>query len=154
MKNYQRCYSTRQAYYRFKKTSNHGANSMDNARRVDRCPIREETGRQAATGMARCCFDFDNTLMGMLVDLSPKGFGIEIPYISGSQVEKIKSMDNYMITVDFGDEKIMVSVKNKWNTVRFEDSEMIYRCGVEIDVISPEDRLTLSNIIEKIRSNR
>jgi len=127
---------------------------MDNARKVDRCPIREENGRQAATGMARCSFDFDNTLMGVLIDLSPKGFGIEIPYISGSQVDKLKSMDSYMITVDFGDRTVMASVKNKWNTVQFEGGEMIYRGGVEIDVISPEDRLILSNIIEKIRSNR
>ncbi len=126
---------------------------MDNARKVDRCPIREETGRQAATGMARCSFDFDNTLLGVLVDLSPKGFGIEIPYISGPQVDKIKSMDSYMITVDFGDHKIMASVKNKWNTVQFESGEMIYRGGVEIDVISPEDRLILTKIIVKIRSS-
>ncbi len=154
MKIYRHCCTTKQAYVREKRLSCNVAVSMINARKNDRYPIREATGRQPVVGMAKCCFDFDGSLVGILVDLSLKGFGIEIPYITGALVEKIKSMENYMITVDFGDVKIMVAVKNIWNTVRLEDGEMIFRGGVEIDVISPEDRLILSNIIQKIRSDR
>lgn len=109
---------------------------------------------KAAAGIAVCRFDFNRDLTATLVDISLKGFGIEIAPVSGSQVDEIKNMGNYMITVDFGTETVMAVVKNAWNMVLFEKDKMIFRGGVAIEVMSPEDRIVLSNIIEKIRFGR
>lgn len=123
-----------------------------NQREADRVAIKETAGGKPGAVIAKCRFDFNRDLAGDLVDLSLKGFGIEIRNITSSLIEEIKSMENYMITIDFGNEKIMAAVKNVWNMVLFENGVMIFRGGIAIDVISPGDRIILLNIIEKTRS--
>ncbi len=117
------------------------------------------TGGDIASGkpgvaIAKCRFDFNRDLTGDVVDVSLKGFGIEIRNISDSLVTEIQSAGNYMITIDFGNETIMASVNNAWNMVRFENGNMLFRGGVAINVMSPGDRIILSKIIERMRSGR
>jgi hypothetical protein len=125
-----------------------------NLREADRFTVQEIAGGKAGVVIAKCRFDFNRDLRGDLVDLSLKGFGIEIRNITSSLIEEIKSMGNYMITIDFGNEAIMAAVKNVWNMVLFENGSMIFRGGVAIDVMSPGDRVLLLNLIEKTRSGR
>lgn len=113
-----------------------------------------EAERYAGGVIARCRFDFNQALSGDVVDVSLKGFGIEIRNSTSSLIEELKAAGNYMITVDFGTETIMAAVRNAWHMVRFDDGAMIFRGGVAIDVMSPGDRLILSKIIEKIRYGR
>lgn len=125
-----------------------------NMREAERYAGGGTAGGKPGAGVARCRFDFNRELAGDVVDVSLKGFGIEIRNITGSHMEEIKAASNYMITVDFGAETVMAAVRNAWNMVRFEGGAMIFRGGVAIDVMSPEDRIILSNIIEKMRSGR
>jgi hypothetical protein len=121
-----------------------------NLREAKRYTGREITGDGGV--IAKCRFDFNRELIGDLIDVSMKGFGIEIRNITNTIIEEIKAADNFMITVDFGDETIMAAVKNAWNMVIFEKGVMIFRGGVAIDVMSPADRIILENRIEKIRT--
>lgn len=123
-----------------------------NVREADRYTGKEIAGEAAA--IATCRFDFSPNLVGELIDVSLKGFGIEIRNITGSLIQEIKAAGSYMVTVNFGGETVMAAVKNVWNTVSFEKGAMIFRGGVAIDVMSPADRITLMNIIEKTRSGR
>ena len=134
--------------------TNIGTGPIMNLREADRFTVGEIAGGKPGTVIAKCRFDFNRDLTGDLVDLSLKGFGIEIRNITGSLIEEIKAMGNYMITIEFGNETIMAAVKNAWNTVLFENGSMIFRGGVAIDVMSPGDRVILLNIIEKTRPCR
>jgi hypothetical protein len=113
-------------------------------------------GKDAPQQMAdvRCQFDFDPKLKGILVDLGIGGFGIEIHDLTGSQAEHIQKSDTYIMTIYFENEFIMASVKNVWNRIIFDTGKMFLKGGVAINIISPEDRLKLSSIIEKIRSSQ
>lgn len=110
--------------------------------------------RRPDIGEISCAFDFDPKLNGRLVDLGLGGFGIEVHGLNGSQAETIKNLDTFMITINFGSESMMAGVKNAWHRIIFEGGNMFLKCGLAIDVISPEDRLKLSEIIEKIRNGR
>jgi hypothetical protein len=123
-----------------------------NMREAERYTGGDIAGGKPGRRIATCRFDFNRDLEGDLVDVSMKGFGIEIRSITGSLLSEIQSNGNYMITVDFGDERIMAAVKNVWDMVRFEDGVMIYKGGVAIDVMSPGDRIILLRIIERMRS--
>jgi len=102
----------------------------------------------------RCTFDFDPKLNGVLVNLGIGGFGFEIHGLTGSQVEQIQKLDTYIMTIYYGTEFIMASVTNVWNSVIFDNGKMLLKGGVAINIISPEERLKLSAIIEKIRSSQ
>jgi hypothetical protein len=123
-------------------------------RKTERFKLDGMEGRLPGADGITCAFDFDPMLKGSLTDLGPGGFGIEIFGLSGSQVEMINNLDTYMITIYFDSGSIMAGVKNVWHSVTFKGGSMSLRCGVSIDVISPEDRLKLSGIIGKIRDGR
>jgi len=125
-----------------------------NMREAERYTGGGPAGGKPGAVIARCSFDFNRELAGDVVDVSLKGFGIEIRNITGSLMEELKTAGNFIITVDFGGETVMAAVRNAWNMVRFEDGVMIFRGDVAIDVMSPGDRIILSNIIEKLRSGR
>ncbi len=125
-----------------------------NMREAERFDSGNIPGGMPGNIIATCSFDFNRELAGVLVDMSMKGFGIEIRAISGSLLEDIQANENYMMTIDFGEEKILAAVKNVWNVVLFEDGVMIFKGGVSIDVMSPGDRIILSRIIERMRCGR
>jgi hypothetical protein len=101
----------------------------------------------------RCAFDFDPKLKGIIVDLSLGGFGYEVHDLTGTQAEQIQKMDTCIMTIYFGTEVIMVSVTNVWNRTIFDQGKMYIKGGVSVNIISPEERLKLSALIEKIRSS-
>lgn len=115
-------------------------------------PGHEDRG-PGMSGMS-CTFDFDPNLGGRLTDIGPGGFGIEIHGLNGSQAETVKNLDSFMITINFNGESMMAGVRNAWHRVVFDEGGMFLKCGVSIDVISPDDRLRLTGIIEKIRNGR
>jgi hypothetical protein len=101
-----------------------------------------------------CSFDFDPDVRGRVVDISLTGFGIEIRNLTGIQAEKLETLNTYLITLAFGTDSLMAGVKSIWKKMMFEGGYMIFKQGVLIDLISPEDRLSLSGVIEKIRAQR
>ena len=101
----------------------------------------------------RCTFDFDPKLKGVLVDMGLGGFGYEIHDLTGSQAEQIQKLDTFIMNIYFGTEVIIASVTNVWNKVIFDQGKMFLQGGVAINIISPEERLKLSAMIEKIRSS-
>jgi hypothetical protein len=105
------------------------------------------------TGVS-CTFDFDPKLKGVLVDMGLGGFGYEIHDLTGSQAEQIEKLDTFIMNIYFGTEVIIASVTNVWNKVIFDQGKMFLEGGVAINIISPEERLKLSAMIEKIRSSK
>jgi hypothetical protein len=124
------------------------------SRKAARYPVSDTGGLHPDLAGLSCDFDFDRKLKGMLVDVSLGGFGLEIRDITGTQVEDYKARDNYIITIYFGTDSMIADVKNVWNRVLFDQGRMVLKGGASIDIISTEDRLKLSGIIEKIRSSR
>lgn len=122
-------------------------------RKTERYSLFQIEERHPEASEVRCTFDFDPKLEGVLVDMGLGGFGLEIYELTGSQAEQIQKMDSYIMTIYFGTEIIMVSVTNIWNKVIFDQGKMFLKGGVAINIISPEERLKLSAMIEKIRGN-
>ncbi|MBN2158422.1 MAG: hypothetical protein JW807_03430 [Spirochaetes bacterium] len=104
-----------------------------------------------AVGDVRCRFEFDEGLEVKLEDLSLRGFGYRIDSVGGSQVDTIKTMEYFLVTMFFGDDSMAADVRNVWSSVFFDNGKMSIKGGVALEVLSPEDRLKLSGIIEKIR---
>ncbi|OHD67006.1 MAG: hypothetical protein A2176_16160 [Spirochaetes bacterium RBG_13_51_14] len=123
-------------------------------REAIRYDLNDLPGDKRDFRLLSCQLDFIPELRGTLVNVSLKGFGIEIDGITGSQVQNIQSMDAFMITIFFNDDSLVVGVKNIWNRILFEKGAMIYKGGLAIEIISSEDRLKLSGIIGTIRHNR
>jgi len=123
-------------------------------RKTTRYNLYDFERRLPDEGYIHCRFDFDPNLNGMVVDLGLGGFGIEIHDLTGAQVEKFQKLDTYILTIYFGKELIMADVQNVWNRVIFDQGKMLLKCGVAINIISPEDRLKLSGIIAKIRNSQ
>jgi hypothetical protein len=123
-------------------------------RKTPRYNLYDIEGRQPDEGYIHCRFDFDPNLNGRVVDLGLGGFGIEIHDLTGTQAEKVQKQDTYILTIYFGKEIIMTDVKNVWNRVIFDQGKMFLKGGVAVNIISPEDRLKLSGVIAKIRSNQ
>ncbi|MBN1497228.1 MAG: hypothetical protein JXA07_10700 [Spirochaetes bacterium] len=121
-------------------------------RKTIRFKLPEIKDRRSGLSNITCSFDFDPNLNGTLTDLGAGGFGIEIHGLNGSQAETVKNLGTFMMTMYFEDESMMAGVKSVWHRVIFENGNMLIKCGVAIDVISPEDRLKLTAIIEKIRN--
>lgn len=123
-------------------------------RKTPRITLPDVEDRRTGADGISCSFDFDPNLSGKLTDIGPGGFGIEIHGLNGSQAETVKKLDTFMMTINFEEDSMMAGVKNVWHRVIFEGGNMFIKCGVAIDVISPQDRLKLSEIIEKIRNGR
>jgi hypothetical protein len=115
--------------------------------------IYKSTHEQLEWGEVHVEFDFDNSIRGRPLDISLKGIGIEIPGLDNQQLEMIKNCENYMVKLHFGEEFLLAGLKNAWSRVIYEEGKMIFKGGFTIDVISPQDRLKLSGIIETIRNN-
>ena len=127
--------------------------SMD-LRKTERYNLLHVEQKRPDIADVRCAFDFDTNLKGVLVDMGIGGFGYEIHDLTGTQAEQIKKMDTFIMTINFGTEVIMVSVTNVWNKVIFEQGKMFLKGGVSINIISPEERLTLNAMIEKMRCSK
>jgi hypothetical protein len=99
-----------------------------------------------------CEFDFDRSLRGRVMDISLKGLGIEIHGLNVIQSRKIGSLDKYLLTITFGKVSILAGVKSVWSHELPGEGSVMFKAGVLIDLISTEDRLKLSEIVEKIRT--
>jgi len=120
-------------------------------RKTIRFKLPEGKDRHSGSSNLTCSFDFDPNLKGSLTDLGAGGFGIEIHGLNGAQAETVKNLGTFMMTIYFKDDSMMAGVKSVWHRVLFENGNMFIKCGVAIDVISPEDRLKLTAIIDTIR---
>jgi c-di-GMP-binding flagellar brake protein YcgR len=116
--------------------------------------LEVKEGEKSDIGPMQCSFDFDRSLRADIVDISLSGMGLEMRSITPAQAEAVKNLESFMLTMTLGKDSMLTGVKKAWNMVSLDNESMIYRCGVSIDVISPEDRLKLAGIIRTIRNSR
>jgi hypothetical protein len=88
------------------------------------------------------------------VDISLFGLGLVINDISEKQIENFKTLDEMYLKLHYGSDMILLGVKSAWNRLLSESGKLVFKSGVKITLISPEDKLKLSRIIEKIRNVR
>jgi hypothetical protein len=121
-------------------------------REIDRYAISDAVLDAYALKEVSCEFDFDRSLRGRVVDISLKGLGIEIGDLNIIQSRKIGNLDKYLLNIIFGEVSILAGVKSVWSQELPTEESLMLKAGVLIDLISTEDRLKLSEIIEKIRA--
>lgn len=121
-------------------------------REIDRHEISDAVLDTYALNEVSCEFDFDRSLRGRVMDISLKGLGIEIHGLNVIQSRKIGSLDKYLLTITFGKVSILAGVKSVWSHELPGEGSVMFKAGVLIDLISTEDRLKLSEIVEKIRT--
>ncbi|MCU0848953.1 MAG: PilZ domain-containing protein [Spirochaetes bacterium] len=95
-------------------------------------------------------FDIDE-IRGRPVDISLKGIGVEIPDLTPQQAERLRGPGELFINLHLGDDAISAGVKKAWFVVREDGGRILFKGGLSIDVISPQDRLKLHGFIEGIR---
>ncbi|HRZ28470.1 MAG TPA: hypothetical protein P5346_09840 [Spirochaetota bacterium] len=98
--------------------------------------------------------DINGVIRASAIDISLFGLGLVIHEINERQIENFKSMDEVFIKLYMGSEVMFLGVKSVWNRLLSEAGKMVFKSGVRINIISPEDKLKLSTLIEKMRNAR
>jgi hypothetical protein len=98
--------------------------------------------------------DVNGIIRGSAVDISVFGLGLVIHEINERQIENFRTMNEVFIKLFMGPEVILLGVKSVWNRLLSESGNMVFKSGVKINIISPEDKLKLSGLIEKMRNAR
>jgi len=112
---------------------------------------------QRETGIGDLVVEIDlseGPLRGRVVDVSLKGLGVELNELAGDQLEELKDLNEYFIKIFYGGDSVLVGVKNIWNSIHKEDGTFLFRGGILITIISPEDNLKLQLFIEKFRGSQ
>ena len=90
---------------------------------------------------------------GRVIDISLKGFGIEIPGEKEDFITFVKNQEVFIVQIILLEETIEVRAKKMWFELFQVEEKNIYRGGLIFEEISPEDRLIISNFVDKMRSN-
>ncbi|HOO72592.1 MAG TPA: hypothetical protein PK926_12590 [Spirochaetota bacterium] len=98
--------------------------------------------------------DLNGMIRGRAIDISLFGLGLIIDEINEKQIEAFRTMEEVFMKLYYGGEIILLGVKNVWNRLLSESGKMVFKSGVKINIISPEDKLKLSSLIEKMRNAR
>jgi len=93
-------------------------------------------------------------LRGRVVDVSLKGLGIELNELAKDQLEEVKDFNDYFVKIFYGGDSVLAGVKNIWNSIQKEDGAFLFRGGILITIISPEDNLKLQSFVEKFRGSQ
>ena len=98
-------------------------------------------------------FEFLDNLKGIIVDISLKGVGFEISGISDENAEALSKEDQYFLKIHTGDEFFLAGVQNRWYVVDRSQDSLVYKGGVELKILSPEDSVQLNRLISLLRSS-
>ena len=116
-------------------------------RKEERFDYRDMTGSDDDLLDAWLVFEFLDNLKGAIVDISLKGIGFQISGISREMSEILAEKKDYFLKIHAGEEFFLAGVKNRWYVVEKD----LYRGGVEIEIISPDDSVRLNNLITALR---
>jgi hypothetical protein len=84
-------------------------------------------------------------------NLSLGGFCVQSADLGPEQLSFLKSHDTFFVRINSGRDFFLVGVRKVWESAAAGDSGMRYSAGLSITVISPEDNLTLSSLLERMR---
>ncbi len=91
---------------------------------------------------------FENTrVMGNVVDISVRGAGVEVDSPDPEFPLRFRQGEALFLKINFRDDTILVNARIAWSAATGRGGAAIVKCGLEFTVISPEDTLKLSEII-------
>lgn len=96
-------------------------------------------------------FEFLDNVRGRITDISLNGVGFEIDEISASDMENLAGSEDYFIKIFVENELFLAGVRNRWHVKGKAGSAPLYRGGVQITIMSPEDLKRLSGLIRRLR---
>jgi putative SOS response-associated peptidase YedK len=86
-----------------------------------------------------------------MLNVSLGGFCVQAADLGPEQVSFLKSHDTFFVRINAGRAFFLAGVRKVWESATPADSGMRYSAGLSITVISPEDNLALSSLIERMR---
>jgi len=96
--------------------------------------------------------DVQGPVRGQVLDISLKGACVEFSGLDDSTINNINMSQDIFLKLFWGDDFIVVGGRNIWHTFFSRDGVNKYRCGMEFQIMSPEDTLRLADSIENLRS--
>lgn len=97
--------------------------------------------------------DDDTSIRGIPDNINLRGLGMIIKGISSTALDKIKEEKRFFIRLYLAQDIIITGIRPVWITAEFnKNGTLDIKAGCRIEIISPDDRVKLSSIIERIRS--
>ncbi|MCU0822278.1 MAG: PilZ domain-containing protein [Spirochaetes bacterium] len=93
----------------------------------------------------------DEPVRASLTDISMNGLGFIITDNSNEAGSKIDKTEKLFINIHLGSDVILIDTKKTWGTLVKGKGGNVYQGGAMFTMISPKDRLTLFNFLEKTR---
>ena len=96
--------------------------------------------------------DKDESIRAEIFDISLGGLAVDISNVTDSQKSKIEALDDFFIRLHYKNNMFLIGVEPAWRIFRKQDADIAYKGGFKFDLISEQDRLKLSDLIEELRS--
>jgi hypothetical protein len=87
-----------------------------------------------------------------VIDISMNGLGYVIEENDSINLNEFDKLKNYFISINIVNKTILVEVKKIWSIIVKKAEKKILNGGLVFSVISPEDRITIAEYINTIRS--
>jgi len=123
------------------------------SREAERFEYSGLIGSDPALGDLHVEFEFFDNLKGTVVDISLKGVGFEVSGISDENAEILGKKKDYFIKIHAGEEFFLAGVQNRWYVLDRSQNSLVYKGGVELKILSPEDSMKLNGLISALRSS-
>ena len=100
-------------------------------------------------------FDLDaaESIRAEIFDISLGGVAVDISNVTGSQKSKIEALDDFFIRLHYKNSMFLIGVEPAWKIFKKQNADINYKGGFKFDLISEQDRLKLSDLIEELRSS-
>lgn len=97
-------------------------------------------------------FEFLDNLKGTIIDISLKGVGFEVTGISSENAEILSKEKDYFLKIHAGEEFFLAGVQNRWYVLDTSQGSLVYKGGVELQILSLEDSVKLNELISALRN--
>ena len=93
----------------------------------------------------------NEAVKGRITDINLNGIGFEVNNLESEVLVEFKKSEGFFIKLYYGSEFLVAGVSPMWGNQETDENKKVYKGGFRIDVISPEEKLKLFDVIEKIR---
>lgn len=121
-------------------------NKKEERRQVKRYPV---AGRESEDIYIE--LDIDGPVRAEVTNINMSGIGFEIESGDESLINEISGRAEFFVKLYLPGLIIFSEMKKVWNTIAQSNGSRLLKAGMAFSVLSPEDRLTLADFIDKFR---
>lgn len=133
---------------------------LKNLYREGRLERREKTRHSIVDAVKRSSLleemyleiSLSTVVRGRVVDISLGGLGFEIDDPDTALIEELEDLTSLFVKIFFDSESVFAETDKIWSIHHEVSGRSIVKGGVQFSVISSEDRIKLTRIIEEIRT--